>query len=62
MNYVIVCECPGPEYPLAVVIGLAAVAALWVLHRRAARRAGARQILPLKDAGSGLLDVVRRTA
>ena len=49
MNYVIVCECPGPEYPLAVVIALGLVVALWVQHRRAARRA-ARQILPLKDA------------
>jgi len=53
MNYVIVCECPnpgGPEYALAVLIGLGAVAALWVHHRRAARRAATRQILPLKEA------------
>jgi hypothetical protein len=53
MNYVIVCGSPnagGREDALAVVLGLGVVAALWVHHRRAARRAAARQILPLKKA------------
>jgi hypothetical protein len=53
MNFVNVCgptTPSGPEYALGFVIGLAAVAVLWVHHRRAAGRPAARQILPLKGA------------
>jgi hypothetical protein len=52
MNFVSVCppSSGGPEYALAVVIGLAVVAALWIHHRGVAGRPAARQILPLKEA------------
>jgi hypothetical protein len=51
MNYVTVCGSGGgPEYLLGAVIGLAAVITLWFQHQRAATRAAARQILPLKGA------------
>jgi hypothetical protein len=51
MNYVIVCGAGnfgGPEYALALAIGLALDVALWVHHQGAAIRGAARPILPLK--------------
>ena len=51
MDIMIVCGSPspgGPEYALAVALGLMLNIAMWVRHRYLASRPAARQILPIK--------------
>jgi hypothetical protein len=51
MDIMIVCGSPnpgGPEYALAVVLGLMLDIAIWVRHRHLASRSAARQILPIR--------------
>lgn len=52
MDLMIVCGTPdpgGPEYALAVLLGLILNIALWVRHTHLASRSAARQMRPIKE-------------